>query len=140
LEGFPETVSRSEENGIDSRWVDEGMLIALAGWDGPNCISERIFRYSKCISWIRLYIQAEGSEFYGGISGSGSDFELAREGSRWIRYPSQPAWTAAGEPVLILRGCSTLDAVYERAAEGEEVCKTLASIEELAAFLERSVL
>jgi hypothetical protein len=116
------------------------MLISLPGWDGPDCISEGILRYSKCISWIRLYIQVDGCEFYGGISGTGSDFELAREGSRWIRYPSQPAWTAAGEPVLILRGCSTWDAVYERAAEGEEVCKTLASIEELAAFLERSVL
>jgi hypothetical protein len=116
------------------------MLMPLNGWDGPDCISERIFRYSKCISWIRLYIHAEGSEFYGGISGSGRDFELAREQGRWMRYPSQPAWTKAGEPVLRLRGCFTWDAVYERAAEGAEVLESLESIEEMALFLERSVL
>jgi hypothetical protein len=109
----------------------------LAGWDGPDCISEGLFRYSKCISWIRLYIHAEGSEFYGSISGSSSDFELAREQGRWIRYSSHPAWTKAGEPVLILRGCSTWDAVYERAAEGDEVRESLESIEELALFLVR---
>ncbi len=112
----------------------------LAGWDGPDCISEEIFRYNKCISWIRLYIQVDGPDFCGGISGTGSDFELAREGSRWMRFPSHPAWTPAGEPVLILRGCSSWDPVYERSAEGEEVRESLESIEDLAAFLERCVL
>ncbi len=85
--------------------MKEMLLPQLAGWNGLDCISEGLFSYRKCISWIRLYIQIAGSEFYGGISGTGSDFELAREDGCWLRYPCRPAWTAAGEPVLPRSGC-----------------------------------
>ncbi len=77
----------------------------LAGWDGPDCIAEGLLRYIRCLSWIRLYIQEEGSEFYEGVSGTEDDFELVKEEGGGMRYSCRPAWTKAGEPVLRLSGC-----------------------------------
>ncbi|MGV8126445.1 MAG: hypothetical protein ACP5PV_04435 [Methanothrix sp.] len=54
-----------------------------------------------------------------------------------MRYPCHPAWAAAGEPVLRLRGCSTWEAVYERAEDGVAVLENVESIEDLAAFLDK---
>jgi len=39
------------------------MQAPLADWNGSNCITERLFRYNKCISWIRLYIHINDLEF-----------------------------------------------------------------------------
>lgn len=127
------------ENGIHAEMGSDRMLMLLDGWDGPEHITDGLFRYSKCISWIRLYIQVEGSEFYGGVSGTDDDFELVKAEGCWMRYSCHPAWTSAGEPKLILRGYSTWEAVYERMPEGARVQEKLASIEDLAAFLERSI-
>jgi hypothetical protein len=109
----------------------------LAGWHGPNCIDDGVFRYSKYISWIRLYIDMEGNEFFGGTCGACTDFEVTREGDRWMRFETSPAWTANGEPVLRLLGYSIWDVVYERISEGTLIDVKMESIEDLAAFLER---
>ncbi|MFZ3147714.1 MAG: hypothetical protein WA137_01590 [Methanothrix sp.] len=109
----------------------------LAGWDGPDCITEGIFRYSKYISWIRLYIDVEDGVFYGGTCGAGINFEVEREGDRWMRFETDLATTPAGEPVLGLRNYSTLEVVYERISKGAPIDEKIESIEDLAAFLER---
>ncbi|MFA6371542.1 MAG: hypothetical protein WCW68_02855 [Methanothrix sp.] len=109
----------------------------LTGWDGPDCITEGVFRYSKYISWIRLYIDVEDGAFYGGTSGAGTNFEVERESDRWMRFETDLATTPAGEPVLGLRNYSTLEVVYERISEGAPIDEKIESIEDLAAFLER---
>lgn len=114
-------------------------MIPLPGWDGPECIREGLFRYSKCISWIRLYIDIENEERYAGICGSCSDFELEREAGQWMRYATALASTPAGEPVMRLRGLSTWEVVFERIAPGAPIDEKLESLEELALYLERSV-
>jgi hypothetical protein len=109
----------------------------LAGWDGPECIADGLFRYSKYISWIRLYIDLEDGELYGGTCGAESDFELARDEGQWMRYATVLASTPAGEPVLRLYGYSTWDVVFERVSEGVPLEVKLETIEDLAAYLER---
>jgi hypothetical protein len=109
----------------------------LAGWDGPECIADGLFRYSKYISWIRLYIDSEDGELYGGTCGASCDFELAKEGGRWMRYATALASTSAGEPVLRLRGYCTWDVVFERISDGLPLDEKLETIEDLAAYLER---
>ncbi|MBN1236355.1 MAG: hypothetical protein JW999_09970 [Methanotrichaceae archaeon] len=109
----------------------------IAGWDGPDCIADGIFRYSKYISWIRLSIDVVGGEFYGGTCGASNNFVVEREAGQWMRFEISPAWTANGEPVLRLREYSTWDVVYERVSEGRPIDEEMECIEELAAFLER---
>jgi len=113
------------------------MMKPLAGWDGPDCITEGVFRYSKCISWIRLYIDVVDGVFYGGCCGGSSNFEVGREGGRWLRFEADLAATPAGEPVMRLREYSTWEVVYERTSEGLPIEENVESIEDLAAFLER---
>ena len=45
--------------------------------------------------------------------GTASDFELARESDCRVRYPTRPAWTAAGELRMVLRDRSTWETAYE---------------------------
>ena len=54
-------------------------MMQLAGWDGPACIGEGVYRYSKIRGWSRLYIDVNGSEFKGGLTGSNENFEVALE-------------------------------------------------------------
>jgi hypothetical protein len=75
--------------------------------------------------------------FYGGTSGACTNFEVEREGGRWMRFETDLATTPAGELVLRLRGYSTWDVVYERISKGTPIDETVESIEDLAAFLER---
>jgi hypothetical protein len=112
---------------------------SLPGWDGPECIADGLFRYSKYVFWIRLYIDVEGSEIYGGTCGAKSDIQVANEDGRWVRYATIVASTPAGEPVLRLRGYSTWDVVYERASKGMPLEEELHGIKDLAVFLERSI-
>lgn len=112
-------------------------LPLLAGWDGPDCITEGVFRYSKCISWTRLYIDVVDGVFYGGTCAASQNFEVEREDGRWMRFETDLATTPAGELVLRLRGYSTWDVVYERISEGTPIEEKMESIEDLAAFLER---
>jgi hypothetical protein len=112
------------------------MMPHLVGWDGPDCIAEGVYRYSKCISWIRLYIDVVDGIFYGGTCGACSNFEVAQEGSRWMCFETDLATTPAGEPVMRLRGYSTWEVVYERISEGEPLKEKMECIEDLAAFLE----
>jgi hypothetical protein len=112
------------------------MMKPLAGWEGPDCIAEGIFRYSKCISWIRLYIDVVDGVFYGGTCGAPVNFEVERESDRWMRFETDLATTSAGELVLRLRGYSTWDVVYERISDGTPIDEKLESVEDLAAFLE----
>jgi hypothetical protein len=113
------------------------MMKPLAGWEGPDCIAEGIFRYSKCISWIRLYIDVVDGVFYGGTCGAPANFEVERESDRWMRFETDLSTTPAGELVLRLRGYSTWDVVYERVSDGTPIDEKLDSVEDLAAFLER---
>jgi hypothetical protein len=76
--------------------------------------------------------------FYGGTCGACSNFEVAQEGDRWMRFETDLATTPAGEPVLWLRGHSTLEVVYEYISEGASFDEKTECIEDLAAFLENS--
>ena len=109
----------------------------LAGWEGPDCIAEGMYRYSKYISWIRLYIDVVDGVFYGGTCGACSNFEMERDGGGWMRFETDLATTPAGEPVLRLREYSAWEVVYERISEGTPIDEKMESIEDLAAFLEK---
>ena len=109
----------------------------LDGWDGPDYLADGVYRYSKYISWIRLYIDVEGGEFFGGTCGAASNLEVVREDGRWMRFETDPAATPAGEPVLRLRGYSTWDVVFERISEGVSLDEKIDSLEDLAVYLER---
>lgn len=114
-------------------------MMPLAGWDGPDCITDGVYRYSKCITWIRLYIDVADDVLYGGCCGAPQNFEVEREGDRWMRFETVLATTPAGEPVMRLRDYSTWEVVYERVGEGLRLDERMESIEDLAAFLERSL-
>jgi len=109
----------------------------LEGWDGPVGLAEGVFRYSKCLGWIRLCIDVEGSDFWGSTSGASKNFEVACEDGRWMRFPTELARTAQGDLVLRLRGMTTWDVVYERTSEGVPLKEGIQSLEDLAAYLER---
>ncbi|OPY49644.1 MAG: hypothetical protein A4E48_02174 [Methanosaeta sp. PtaU1.Bin060] len=105
-------------------------------WDGPVCIAEGITRYAKTVSWIRLYIEVEGPEFFGGVTGAGEDFEVALVDGKWRRFETALARTPKGELIMRLRGCTTLEMVYERVGEGEIIDEEMDGIEDLAKYLE----
>ncbi len=107
----------------------------LAGWDGPAFLCEGVYRYSKTISWIRLYIDVEGSDFYGGTIGASTNFEIDREDGQWKRFETDLAKTPQGELILRLRGGTTWDVVYDRIAEGVAIEEKIETIEDLAAYL-----
>jgi hypothetical protein len=115
------------------------MMPHLDGWDGPDCIAEGVYRYSKYIFWVRLYIDVVDGVFYGGTCAACTNFEVVREGGRWMRFETDLATTPAGEPVLRLRGYSTWDMVYERISEGAPLDEKMECIEDLAVFLERCI-
>ncbi len=74
----------------------------LAGWDGPSFLCEGVYRYSRTIAWIQLYIDVEGSGFYGGTTGADTDFEVDREDGQWKRFETDLAKTPGGELILRL--------------------------------------
>jgi hypothetical protein len=106
-------------------------------WDGPIYLAEGVTRYAKTVSWIRLYIEVEGPEFFGGITGAEEDFEVALVDGMWRRFETMFARTPKGELVMRLRGGTTLEMVYERVGEGEIIDEEMAGIEDLAKYLER---
>ncbi len=112
------------------------MMPSLAGWEGPNCIADGIFRYSKCISWIRLNIDVDETGFYGGTCGACTNFEVERENGQWKRFETDLACTPKGEPVLRLREYTTWDVVHERISDGLPLDENIETIEDLAAYLE----
>jgi len=137
----------------------------IPGWEGPVYLAEGAYRYSKYISWIRLFIDVqidvqideqideridvqidekkEGREivFSGGATGACQNFELRQEGGQWMRYEMEIAWTAKGEPVLrLMRDYSAWDLVYNCVSNGRPVDERIDSIEELAEFLERCLI
>lgn len=112
----------------------------LAGWDGPICMREGLYRYSKAISWIRLYIEVDDSELRGGMTGSGEDFEIAMEDGLWRRYQTAPAYSPDGNLVLILRDYTTLETVVQRIGDGEIIAEEISSIEDLATYLNKCYL
>jgi len=109
----------------------------LAGWDGPACLCEGVYRYSKTIAWIRLYIDVEGSDFYGGTAGACTNFEVEWEDGQWKRFETDLAKTPQGELILRLRGGTTWDVVYDRIAEGVVIEEEIETIEDLEAYLEK---
>lgn len=111
----------------------------LAEWNGPVCITEELDRYSKTISWIRLYIDVEGPEFFGGTAGAREDFEVALVEGRWTRFETALATTPKGELVIRLREGTTFEMVYERVGAGELIEERIDCIEDLANYLERCV-
>ncbi len=133
----------------------------IPGWEGPVCLAEGAYRYSKYISWIRLFIDVQideridgqideqidekkegrGMVFSGGATGACQNFELRQEGGQWMRYEMEIAWTAKGEPVLrLMRDYSSWDLVYNCVSNGRPVDERIASIEELAEYLERCLI
>lgn len=119
-------------------------MIQLAGWDGPECIGDSLYRYSKTISWIRLYIVVksskealEFSEFYGGVTGAREDFEVAADSGRWMRFRTDMAYTPDGNLILRLRDYITLGTVIRRTGDGMEIAEQIDSIEDMVAYLER---
>lgn len=112
-------------------------MMPLAGWEGPDCITEGVYRYSKYVSWIRLYIDVVDGVFYGGTCGAESNFEVEQEGGCWMSFETDLAVTLVGEPVMRLREYSTWEVVYQRTGEGTPIDERIESIEDLAAYLER---
>ena len=121
----------------------------IPGWEGPICLAEGAYRYSKYISWIRLFIDVQidekkegrGMVFSGGATGACQNFELRQEGGQWMRYEMEIAWTAKGEPVLrLMRDYSSWDLVYNCVSNGRPVDERIDSIEELAEYLERCLI
>jgi hypothetical protein len=111
----------------------------LRGWDGPLSLGENGYRYSKTIGWIKLYIDVNGPEFWGGVQGIGQSFEVAQERGEWKRYQTDLAQNSRGDIVIRLVGGTTWDIVLERVDEGERLEDGICSIEDLADYLERSV-
>jgi hypothetical protein len=111
---------------------------ALCGWDGPECLGENGYRYSKTIGWIKLYIEVNGSEFCGGVQGIGQSFEVAQERGKWKRYNTDLALNPRGDIVIRLIGGTTWGIVLERVSEGEALQDGFENIEDLAAYLEGS--
>jgi hypothetical protein len=111
----------------------------LPGWDGPLFLTEEIYRYSKTISWIRLYIDVVCSDFFGGTCAASVNYEVDREDCQWKRFETDLAKTQKGELVLRFRGYATWDVVYERIGEGALIDSEINTIEDLAAYLERCI-
>jgi hypothetical protein len=111
----------------------------LAGWEGPECVGDGLYRYSKTISWIRLYMEVDGSEFRGGVMGAREDFEVALEGGQWKRFQTDLAYSPDGNLVLRLREYTTLDIVTRRIGDSVPIAEEMSSIEDLAAYLERCI-
>jgi len=137
----------SEEQDIVQSYIEgkgQEQLRPLAGWEGPVRLEEGAYRYSKYISWVRLFIDAqidenEGGalEFSGGATGACQNFEVKREKGQWMRYEIDLAWTAEGEPVLRLRDYSAWDLVYSCVSDGIPVDEQIECIEDLAEYLEK---
>ena len=116
----------------------------IPGWEGPVPLEEGSYRYSKYLSWIRLFTNANidenkggAIEFSGGATGACRNFEIRREEGQWMRYEIEMAWTPKGEPVLRLRDYSAWDLVYNPVSDGRLVEERIDSIDELAEYLER---
>ncbi len=114
-------------------------MIKLDGWDGPVSLAEGVSRYSKTVSWIRLYIEIYSHGFLGGLTGGSESFEVALEEGIWKRFPTELAQTPKGHVRMILREFSTLDVVLERVGEGVPLEGEISCIEALAAYLERCI-
>ncbi len=56
-----------------------------------------------------------------------------------MRLPCTPPGLNPGETVLRLRGCYTWELLHERMEDGVAVLENLERVEDLAAFLERSI-
>ncbi len=75
--------------------------------------------------------------YYGGTCGACANFDVEREGDRWMRFETDLAATPGGEPVMRLRDYCTWEVVYERTGESRPIDERMESIEDLAAYLER---
>jgi hypothetical protein len=114
-------------------------MMPIDGWDGPICLAEGFYRYSKTISWIRLYIDVIGLDYYGGTCGASKDFEVEREGRQWKRFETDLAKTPNGELVIRLRGYATWEVVHERIGKGILIDMQIETIEDLASYLEKCI-
>ncbi|MGA9099358.1 MAG: hypothetical protein WB392_10555 [Methanotrichaceae archaeon] len=112
--------------------------LATAGWDGPEYVGDGKYRYSKCSGWIRLYIDIGDAGFYGGVTGTDSDFEVVFADGKWKRFCTEPA-QVNGEPMLMLIEYSTLDLILTRVGSGMPIDAQIDTIDELATYLERCV-
>jgi hypothetical protein len=112
--------------------------LSKAGWDGPVYAGEGKYRYSKTFSWIRLYIDIEDVGFYGGVTVTGKDFEVALIDGKWRRFDTEPA-QVDGEPVIRLIEYSTWDLVLERVGDGLSIDHNINTIDDMAMYLERCI-
>ncbi len=120
-------------SGRDDLYMEK---LVTAGWAGPSYAGNGRYRYSKTFSWIRLYIDIDDNEFWGGVIGTDKDFEVALLDGRWKRFDTGPAETN-GEPHIQLIEYSILDLVIERIDEGVPIYEDIETIDDLAKYLER---
>ena len=112
--------------------------LATAGWDGPAYVGDGKYRYSKCSGWIRLYIDIEEAGFYGGVTGTDNDFEVALADDKWKRFCTEPA-QVGGEPMLKLIEYSTLDLILARVGNGMPIDARIDTVDDMAIYLEKCV-
>jgi len=112
--------------------------LATAGWDGPAYVGDGKYRYSKCSGWIRLYIDIGDAGFYGGVTGTGSDFEVVLVNGEWKRFCTEPE-QVDGEPTLRLIEYSTLDLILARVGSGMPIGARIDTIDDMATYLERCI-
>jgi len=115
------------------------MVKRLTGWDGPEYRDNGMCRYSKTQSWIKMYIDVDISEFWGGVTGTEECFEIAMEEGIWKRFCIDLAETPEGDILIRLLGYTTWDLVFERTSEGEPIDEKIETIDDLAAYLEKCI-
>ncbi len=114
-------------------------MMKIPGWDGPICLVQGVYIYSKNLSWKRIYIDVEGQSFYGRIVGTSEDIEIDIEDGIWKKFPMDLATTQKGELILRLRDGSTWDMVYKRSGDGITIEDKIENIEDLAYYLEKCI-
>ena len=138
ISGLLGAVHTTQGNKLKQSWNPDNVM-QLAGWDGPAPIEGGVHRYSKTLGWIRMYIEIDGQEFHGGVTGASENFEIALEEGEWKCFDTKLACTPSGDIVLKLINCTTLDLVFERVGKGTKIQEAIETIDDLAAYLEKSV-
>lgn len=114
-------------------------MAQLNDWDGPTKIRNNGCRYTKDLAWKRLYIEIYDSEFFGGVTGTGQDFELALDCGFWKKYPIDAKHDSNGDICPHISEGLVLYLEFHRVGCGVPLTEKIESIEDLAAYLESCV-
>jgi len=115
----------------NTTWMKE-----LPGWHGPIPAIYRTDIYLKDCNKGRLYIAVKGSDFWGGVTGEGRNFEVAFVNGKWTHFIFKADAAPANET-----GLDDLDQILDRRQVDQEIDldETLSSIEDLAAYLDKQI-